>query len=68
MINIRINQDDRVEFLDSLVEFRGTEVLKNMPRIAGIQQCDYDEEDSTFEEKPLSNLPQSSQKEITSND
>lgn len=67
MINIRINQDDRVEFLDSLAEFRGTEVLKNMPRIAGIQECEDDEEDSTFEEKPLCNLPQSSQNEVTTN-
>ena len=68
MINIRINQDDKVEFLGSLTEFRGTEVLNNIKRIAGIQQCEDDEEDLTFEEKPLSNLPQSSQKEITSND
>lgn len=62
MIQTQINDDNnRIEFLDNLKEFHETEVLKNMKKIAGLQQCDNSEDDLSIDEVPLSHLPQSSQ-------
>lgn len=62
MIQTHINADNnRIEFLDNLKEFHETEVLKNMEKIAGLQQCDNSEDDLSIDEVPLSHLPQSSQ-------
>ena len=62
MIETHINRENnRIVFLGNLEEFHGTEVHKNIQKIAGIQQVEDVEDESTLEEKALKNVPQSSQ-------